>query len=80
MGEQMSDDIRTFTPADDIYEALKSGRGRVIVAHAGVAMPWSRLVELGLTDDNGKPTIKGKTEQPEAEARPKAKADAPQEP
>lgn len=64
----MSDDIRTFTPADDIYEALKSG-GRKIVAHAGVAMPWSRLVELGLTDDSGKPTVKGKTEQPESEAK-----------
>lgn len=59
--------IRTFTPADDIYEALKDGTGKKIVAHAGVAMPWSRLVELGLTDDSGKPTVKGKTEQPEAE-------------
>jgi hypothetical protein len=76
----MTDDIRTFTPADDIYEALKSGRGRAIVAHAGVAMPWSRLVELGLTDDNGKPTIKGKTEQPSEEKAARAKADAPQEP
>lgn len=60
----MTDDIRTFTPTDDIYEALKNGRGRVIVAHAGVAMPWSRLIELGLVDKDGKPTVKGKTEQP----------------
>lgn len=60
----MSEVLRTFTPAEDITEPLKSGRGPVVVAHAGVAMPWSRLVELGLTGEDGKPTVKGKIEQP----------------
>lgn len=70
----MTDDIRTFTPGDDIYEDLKSG-GRKIVAHAGVPMPWSRLVALGLVDENGKPIVKGKTEQPGDEKAVKPKAD-----
>jgi hypothetical protein len=61
----MSDsDIRTFTPTEDITEPLKNGRGSVVVAHADVPMPWSRLRELGLINADGKPTVKGKTEQP----------------
>lgn len=60
------DDTRTFTPAEDITEPLKNGRGLAVVAHAGVAMPWARLILLGLVDGDGRPTVRGTIGQPDA--------------
>lgn len=41
-------DDNTFTPTEDVYEARKSGKGRVLVAPAGVAMSKARAKALGL--------------------------------
>ncbi len=41
-------DDNTFTPSDDVYEDRKNGKGKVLVAPAGVAMPKARAKALGL--------------------------------
>ncbi len=41
-------DDNTFTPSEDVYEDRKNGKGRVLVAPAGVAMPKARAKALGL--------------------------------
>jgi hypothetical protein len=40
--------ITTYTPTEDVIEHLKDGSGSVVVARAGVAMPWERALMLGL--------------------------------
>ena len=40
----------TFTPTADVIEAYTDGSGSVVVARAGVPMPWARARMLGLVE------------------------------
>jgi len=41
----------TYTPADDIYEPYSDGSGLALIAPAGVPMPYTRAVMLGLVPE-----------------------------
>jgi len=51
----MAEQNETYTVTEDVYEDLKSGRGRRLVARKGQVLPWGHAHVLGLVSTKHPP-------------------------